>query len=39
MFPVPFMVQTSMTTLKNQQLKLLIILGWKQAGFETVTQK
>jgi hypothetical protein len=24
---------------KNQQLNRLIILGWKQAGFETITKK
>jgi hypothetical protein len=24
---------------KNQELKLPIILGWKQAGFETITKK
>jgi hypothetical protein len=37
MFPVPFMVKPSMTALKNQQLSLLIILGWKAAGLPTRT--
>jgi hypothetical protein len=33
------MVQPSMSAYKNQQLSLPIILGWKQAGLETITQK
>jgi hypothetical protein len=33
------MVKTLMSAYKNQQLKLPIILGWKQAGFETIAQK
>jgi hypothetical protein len=37
--PVLFMVNRPMYAHKNQQLSCFIILGWKQAGFETITQK
>jgi hypothetical protein len=38
-FLVPFRIRFDVLSLKSLSIHSPIILGWKQAGFETITQK
>jgi hypothetical protein len=38
-FPASFTLYSTLLSLKSLDIYSLIVLGWKQAGFETVTKK